>query len=175
MAGRLNATDFGFLPGNGGDENSAALNRALENGGAIEVTAPGIYDISEPIILGSDTALSFAPGTVLRRTPCKNGDNGNALINRGAFTGKPDRNITVRGLTLLVNGVECLPAQNGGTKTVLGLRAHVSFLNAENVTLSEITVPDLCSIDYALQICEFRNVLVENAQMPPYPPAEIRM
>ena len=161
-----NAADYGFLPGANADENSAALNRAVENGGAVEVALPGVYDISEPVYLGSDTDLSFAPGVTLRRTPCKNGDNGNAFVNRGAFTGVPDRNISIRGLTLLVNGVESMHAEQGGTKTVIGLRGHVAFLYVENLTLTGITIPDLGKIDYAISVCEFLHTLVENPANP---------
>ncbi len=161
----VNAANCGFLPGADADENSAALNKAAENGGTVRITVPGVYDISEPIYLGSDTALYFAPGVTLRRVPCKNGDNGNAFVNRGAFTGKPDHNIGIYGLTLLVNGTECLRAELGGTKTVIGLRAHISFLYVEDLTLSGITVPDLCKIDYAISVCEFRRALVENCRL----------
>ncbi len=161
---RLNAEDFGFLPSRGGDENSAALNRAVMNGGRIEVTRPGVYDISEPIILCSDTDLFFAPGVTLRRVPCKNGDNGNAFVNRGAFTGVPDHNISIRGLTLLANGTEGLMADLGGTKTVIGLRGHISFLYVEDLLLSDITVPDLLKEDYAVSVCEFRRAKVENSR-----------
>ena len=160
-----NAADYGFLPGANADENSAALNRAVENGGAVEVALPGVYDISEPVYLCSDTDLTFAPGVTLRRTPCKNGDNGNAFVNRGAFTGVPDRNISIRGLTLLVNGVESMHAEQGGTKTVIGLRGHVAFLYVENLTLTGITIPDLGKIDYAISVCEFRHALVENCRL----------
>lgn len=161
----LRAESCGFLPSGSGDENSAALNRAAEHGGVIEITLPGVYDISEPVYLGSDTHLVFAPGVTLRRVSCRKGDNGNVFVNRGAFTGVPDRNISIRGLTLLVNGVENLPAQNGGTKTVIGLRGHLAFLYVENLILSDITIPDLCKIDYAVSICEFRHALVENCRL----------
>ena len=127
----LNARDFGFSPSASADGNSEALNRAVRNGGVIEVTEPGVYDVSEPVYLGSDTSLRFAPGVTLRRQPCENGDNGNVFVNRGAFTGVPDKNIEISGLTLLVNGVESLPAQNGGTKTVIltvGLSALAALL-----------------------------------------------
>ena len=160
----LNARDFGFSPSASANGNSEALNRAVRNGGVIEVTEPGVYDVSEPVYLCSDTSLRFAPGVTLRRQPCENGDNGNVFVNRGAFTGVPDKNIEISGLTLLVNGVESLPAQNGGTKTVIGLRAHVSFLYIENLTLTGITIPDLKKIDYAISICEFKNALVENCR-----------
>ena len=161
----INAADCGFLPGGNADENSAALNRAVSRGGEVEVTLPGLYDISEPVYLGSDTSLTFAPGVTLRRAACKNGDNGNVFVNRGAFTGAPDRNISIRGLTLLVNGVESLPAQAGGSKTVIGLRGHIAFLYVENLTLSDITIPDLEKIDYAISVCEFRHALVENCRL----------
>lgn len=160
-----NAADYGFLPGAAADDNSAALNRAAETGGEIEVTLPGVYDVSEPVYLGSDTCLTFAPGVTLRRTPCKNGDNGNAFVNRGAFTGVPDRHIGIRGLTLLVNGVESLHDEQGGTKTVIGLRGHVAFLYAEDLTLSGVTIPDLGKADYAISVCEFRRALVENCRL----------
>ena len=46
------ANEFGFLPGNKGEENSRALQRALDLGGEITVCQPGVYDVSETLFLG---------------------------------------------------------------------------------------------------------------------------
>lgn len=41
-----NAADYGFLPSNNGDQNAAALQRAVNEKGTLYIDKPGIYDIS---------------------------------------------------------------------------------------------------------------------------------
>ena len=45
----INANEYGFLPKNAPYENSEALQKAVDIGGVIQVTVPGIYEISEQI------------------------------------------------------------------------------------------------------------------------------
>lgn len=54
-----NAADYGFLPSNNGDQNAAALQMAVNEKGTIYIDKPGIYDISETILLRDDTSLVF--------------------------------------------------------------------------------------------------------------------
>lgn len=149
-----------FFPGNDGAANAAALQKAVDRGGEIRIEKPGIYDLADTIIIGSNTSLVFSQGVTIRRQNNPE-SNGNAFINRGAFTGTPDRNIFITGLELLVNDVESTPASEECSKTVLGLRGHLAFLYIENLKLENIRVTGLCHKDYGIQICNFRNVIVE--------------
>ena len=55
----ISANEYGFLPGNNSYKNSEALQKAVDSGGVIGVTVPGIYEISEQIEIGDNTKLMF--------------------------------------------------------------------------------------------------------------------
>ncbi len=159
------AKNYGFLPCKGGVENASALNEAVKNGGDIIIKIPGIYDIGNTVYLKSGTHLYFSEGVTLRRIEDENGDNGNLFINVGAFTGEYDEDISITGLHLITNGVQSTPAEAGGTKTITGLRGHIAFLYIKNVKLCEIKLTDLSEKDYAIQISDFYNAVVENCHI----------
>ena len=150
----------GFCVANTGEVNARILQAALDNNSLVEIDIPGIYDIGDTIYLNSNNTLIFGDGVQIRRVKC-NGFDGNAFINRGAFTGIADTNITIKGLNLIVNGVESTVASEECTKTVLGLRAHIAFFYIENLVLENITVTGLLHKDYGIQICNFKNVTVD--------------
>ena len=53
MKAMSNANEYGFLPENAPSKNSEAFQKAVDNGGCIQVTVPGIYKISEQIEIAS--------------------------------------------------------------------------------------------------------------------------
>lgn len=150
----------GFLPSNNGKENADALQTAVNKGGKIIIDIPGEYALADTILVGSDTEIIFGEGVIIRREHCENQD-GNAFINRGAFTGKPDKNIKIKGLNLEVNGVECEPASETCKKTIVGLRGHLAFFYIENLILEDISITGLCHKDYGIQISNFRNAVID--------------
>ena len=77
-----NANEYGFLPGNDARSNSQALQEAVNLGGEIVVEKPGIYDLSETIEIGDDTALTFSEGVQIRRQPSFTGRSGNVFVNK---------------------------------------------------------------------------------------------
>lgn len=155
-----NANELGFLPGNDADRNSAALQSAVDQGGEINVSLPGIYDISNPIEIGDDTSLIFAEGITLRRVPCKGGINGNAFINKGAFSRQINKNITLIGLNLDCNGVESTGFGVGSR--YVGLRAQVGFIYVKNLRVEKFTCTGLYKKDYGIQISAFKNIHLED-------------
>ncbi len=159
------AKNFGFLPSCHGKTNAKALNEAVKEGGDITVSLPGVYDVSDTVYLKSGTHLYFSEGVTLRRIENENGDNGNLFINIGAFNGVYDEDISITGLHLVTNGVQSTPAEVGGTKTIAGLRGHIAFLYIRNVKLSGIKITDLSAKDYAIQISDFYNAVVENCHI----------
>ncbi len=161
----MDAKHFNFLPENTGKENAAALNEAVGKEKTIEITLPGVYDISDTVFLKSGTHLYFGKGVTIRRIENENGDNGNLFINEGAFTGIYDNDIKIEGLHLVTNSVESTPAEAGGTKTLTGLRAHIAFFYIKNVSLSHITITDLSSKDYAIQISDFEDAEVTHCHI----------
>ena len=148
-----------FFPGNDPCANALALQKAVDRGGEISVTVPGVYDLSEPVELGDDTFLTFGPGVIIRRQPSPSGQNGNAFINKGAFTGIRNRNLGIRGLHLLCNGVES--SGFGIASRYVGLRAQVGFVNVENLVVEEYRCEGLLEKDYGLQVTAFENVRLE--------------
>ncbi len=161
----MNAKNFGFSPVNNGAENALALNKAIQNEKVINITVPGIYDIADTVYLRSGTHLYFSEGVTLRRTEAENGDNGNLFVNEGAFTGKYDNDISISGLHLITNGVQSTPAEIGGTKTITGLRGHIALLYVNKVRLSGIKILDLSLKDYAIQISDFTDAVIENCHI----------
>lgn len=156
----INANELGFLPGNGAEENSRALQRAVDMGGEIKVLTAGLYDISLPIEIGDDTTLVFAEGVFLRRQHCLGGVNGNAFINKGAFSHKINRNITLIGLNLDCNGVESTGF--GVNSRYVGLRAQVGFIYVENLRVMNFTCTGLHKKDYGIQISAFNSIHLED-------------
>ena len=88
------AADFGFSPDASGVTNSAALQRAVDQGGTIFVSKPGIYPVSSTIRVGGGTALRFGAGVFLKKTAEK-GPFAHVLLNKGATTLVPDKGITI--------------------------------------------------------------------------------
>ncbi|MBQ8876845.1 MAG: hypothetical protein IJY63_04800 [Clostridia bacterium] len=154
------ADNFGFSPENDGTENAKSLQNAVDNGGEIRVRVPGVYDVSEPIALGDDTALVFEEGVTIRRQPSKSGVNGNAFINKGLFDGICNQNIRLIGLRLLCNGVESTGI--GKNSRYVGLRAQVGFINVKNLVVDGFECRGLLAKDYGLQIGNFENIRLEN-------------
>ena len=168
---QTDAAAFGFLPNADAEVNARALQQAITEYETVTVSAPGVYDVAGSIRLPSDTHLFFAQGVVLRRLPLKNKlSEGNLFVNEGAFTGTFDQNISVHGAHIVVNGVESAAiSSDGDAKTLLqtpnvinGLRGHIAFLYVRNVRIENVTITDLLSKDYGIQISDFEDAVIEN-------------
>ena len=129
----INANEFGFLPENNAYKNSEALQKAVNRGGVIQVTVPGVYKFSEQIEIGDNTKLVFCEGAILQREASVTGVNGNAFINKGAVSGEYNRNIEIIGLHLECNGVES--DDFGVNSRIAGLRAQVAMIYVENLKI----------------------------------------
>ena len=149
------ANDYGFIPGKDAEENARALQAAVDLGGEILVEAAGVYELSEPIVIGDNTTIRFADGVTIRRVPSKSGKNGNAFINRGAFAREWNYNIAIYGLRMECNAVE-------SARVLHGWRAHVGFMFVEGLTMRDITITGLLEKDYGIQLAFFRNVTLED-------------
>ena len=156
----ISANEFGFLPGNKGEENSRALQRALDLGGEITVCQPGVYDVSETLFPGDDTSLIFEDGVELRRVPSVTGRCGCAFLNRGALERKINRNVRLSGLKLDCNGVES--ADWGADSLMVGLRAQVGMIGIEDLFIENCSVTGLLKKDYAFQVSAFENIRIED-------------
>lgn len=153
-----NANSLGFLPGRDAYENSLALQSAIDKKGEIIVSAPGIYEISEQIEIGSDTILSFGDGAVIKRVPSVSGRNGSAFINKGAVKKEYDSNIEINGLHLECAGVE---SHDFGLSRMVGLRAQVGMIYVKNLKVTDFSCHGLLKKDYAIQISAFSNICLD--------------
>lgn len=73
--GFKNAADFGCSPAASAMENTFALQRAVEGGGTVAVSAPGNYQIGGTVYLESQTSLIFGNGVCLQKSD-ENGPTG---------------------------------------------------------------------------------------------------
>ncbi len=159
MKTTINANEYGFLPENGGYENSLALQRAISGGGDIEVTVPGIYKISEQIEITDNTRLVFSEGVILQREKSITGVNKNAFINKGALMGEYNSNIELIGLHLICNGIE---SDDSGVKSrIAGLRAQIAMIYVKDLKIIDFECHGLLQKDYAIQISAFKNIYLD--------------
>ena len=158
------AADFGFKVGNDGLENARALQKAVDGGGDIYISEPGIYDIADQIVLSDDTSLYFCAGSYLRRMNHPE-ENGYLFINSGAYTKTYNRNIQIIGLRLICNGIVSGGKLPESRKVILGLRGHCSFFYVKNLVIRDFECYDLPKSDFGIQICTFENVLLENLRI----------
>lgn len=159
--GTVNAAEYGFSPAAPGKENTAALQKAVNEAAQVHVTEKGVYDMAGTVKLPSDTSLSFEKGVILRRVPLEDRNlEGNLFINEGAFDGRYNENIIISGAHIEVNGVESAGASPESVNVIAGLRGHIAFLYIKNVLIEDVEITDLMKKDYAIQISDFENAEV---------------
>lgn len=154
------ANEYGFLPGNDALNNAQALQSVVNSGGEIIVELPGVYDLSETIEIGNDTAIIFSKGVQIRRQASRTGRNGCAFVNKGFATGAYNHNISLFGLHLDCNGTESVDW--GVDSRLVGLRAHIGMIHISNLVVKDFECVGLLKKDYAVQVCAFENICLEN-------------
>ena len=159
------ASEFGFSPSSSAEENSIALANALLSDREVYIDGDGIADICNPIYLDDGASLIFSPTLILRRNATKQRHNGYVIVNRGAFTKTKNRDIKVKGLRLICNGVECKSDDVQSDFCVPGLRGHLAFHYIENLTVEDIEILDLPKEDFGIHVCTFENITVKNVHI----------
>jgi hypothetical protein len=150
------ASAFGFSSTSSGIENARALQQAVDKGGTITVSSPGIYPVSATVYLGSNTSLVFGHGVVLKKTP-ENGPFTHVFLNKGALTRVSDERISIDGLHIAVNGVD------QAMKEVFGLRGQLAFFHARDIRIRNFRCFDLGSAQFCIHVCSFEDLLIEDA------------
>jgi len=156
------AADFGFLPSNSPEENSAAFQRCLDGGGKIVVNTPGVYDVCKTLFLDSDTDLEFSGGVILRRAKDDEGISARyVFLNRGAMERAYNDNISIKGLTIECSGID------GGTDVpdIVGLRGHLSFFYARHIRIENFRMHDLLRSYFAIHVCTFEDVSITDVHI----------
>lgn len=141
------------------EENSGRLNRIalqtmLDQGGTVRVEKPGTYEIEDTLYIGGNTKLVLGAGVKFKRTDT--GKDCFFMINRGAFTGETDENITVEGLHLITNGVEARK-----NAAVYGMTGEVCFFRVKHLRIFNFACMDLPRLSYGLHICSFEDIVLE--------------
>ncbi len=137
-----------------GWENKIALQELLDQQGTIRIEEPGTYEVEDSLYIKGNTHLSFGKGVQMKRS--SSGIGSFFLINRGAFTGEWDQDITIEGLNLAANGVEARY-----NAAVYGLTGEVSFFRVKRLRVFDFTCMDLPALSYGLHICTFEDIVLE--------------
>lgn len=153
--GFTDAKIFGFSSDSSGIENAKALQKAIDKGGTIVVSQPGIYKIASTLYIGSNTSLVFGNGVSLEKVDEK-GAFAQVIINKGALTKLYDEHIAIEGLHIMVNGVDHC------SDLVLGLRGVLGFSYIKDLRVKGLRCYDLTSCQYCLQVSRFEDVIIED-------------
>ena len=151
-----NAHDFGFSPAASGVKNSQALQQAVDHGGTVIVTGPGTYAIASTVYVGSYTTVRFGNGVFLKKVN-EQGEFSHVILNKGALNKTWDENIVIEGMSIIVNGVDVRQWQ------VFGLHGQLAFFYVRDLKIERFRCLDLGPIQYAIHICTFEDVIVNDA------------
>lgn len=142
---------LGLSPENSPAENVKILQSALDKGGTVIISQPGIYDIDKTLLIGPDTTFEFSNGAALRKT----GSFTYAILNKGAISRTFDQHIIVRGAKILVNNVT-------GETEIPGLRGQLAFFYVRDLLLDDIRIPDLEPANFGIHVCTFEDITITN-------------
>ena len=151
-----NPAQFGFAPEASGVTNTRALQQAFDRGGRIVVEQPGTYRISGTVYIGSDTAVDFAPGVILRKE-AETGPFSHVILNRGARTRTYDRNIAINGLQIEINKVDARTFVDA-----YGLHGQLAFFYIQDLSISRFRCLDLGPAQYGIQVCTFQDIHIQD-------------
>ena len=150
------AEAMGCSPDATGLENAAALQKALDVGGTVTLTEPGIYRIAATVLIKSDTRLIFGHGVRLQKVD-EAGPFCHVLLNRGALTRTFDERITIENLFLKVNSVDLREKQ------VPGLRGQIALFYVRDARIIGFRCVDLSTWQFAIHVCTFEDLIIEDA------------
>lgn len=154
----INPAEFGFSPEASGLQNKIALQKALDLGGTIQVTVPGVYRLSGTVLIGSNTTLTFGNHCMIQKVD-EEGPFTHVLLNKGALTKTYDSHITIENLQIMVNGIDVRNFM------VFGLHGQLSFFYVKDLKITGFRCLDLGSAQYAIHICTFEDVIVEDVMV----------
>ena len=155
QSGLANAGDFGFSPDASGLANTSALQHAVDQGGTIVVSQPGVYKTAGTVYVGSNTALIFGNGVFLKKVD-EQGPFSHVLLNKGALTRTYDQNITIDGLHVIVNGIDVR------TFEVYGLHGQLAFFYIKDLRIDRFRCLDLGKAQYGIHVCTFEDIIIDD-------------
>ena len=155
-SGFTNAANFGFSPSATGLQNMQALQKAVDQGGTIQVSTPGTYKLAGTVYIGSNTSLQFGNGVFIKKVN-EQGDFSHVLINKGAKTKTFDQNITVEGLHIIVNGMDVRKFVEA-----YGLHGQLAFFYVKDLKIERFRCLDLGKAQYGIHVCTFEDLIIDD-------------
>lgn len=150
---------FGLSPDAEPSVNVVAMRKALSGGKrTVKIAKRGVYRVDDTIFLDDDTVLECVPGVVFQRTR----NYPNMFVNRAAYEGGVNRNITIRNLEVSVNGFEGRP---GLETKCFGLCGNVAFFHVKNVTVCGFSCRDMEAGCYAIHFADFDGVTLDGFEI----------
>lgn len=159
---RADCGPAGFHPSASGWENAQSLQRAIDSLGTVHITCAGTFDIATTVFLSSNTYLHSVDGAMLRKVSNTSRPFAHILLNRGALSGKVDKNITIDGLGFSVNRVEARVHGDDPTVPIPGLRGQIALFHVRNVVIRHVSCLDLGAAQFAIHVCAFANLTIED-------------
>jgi hypothetical protein len=155
VSGFTDAASFGFSPAATGLANIKALQAALDWGGTIVVSKPGTYKVSGTAYIGDDTSIEFGAVVILEKSN-EAGRFSHVFLNKGADDRTYNKNISITGLDLRVNGVD------KPWDFIYGLRGHVAFFYVKELKIERLRISGLVNGQFAIHICTFEDLLIND-------------
>ncbi len=156
LSGFTDAASFGFSPKASGVENTRALQQAVDQTGTIVVSLPGSYKIAGTIYIGSNTSLVFGNAVYLKKVN-EQGKFSHVIVNKGATTKTYNSHISIKGLQIIVNGIDVREF-----KEVYGLHGQLAFFYVKDIEIENFRCLDLGSAQYAIHICTFEDLIIND-------------
>lgn len=150
------AAAYGFSPGASGIDNTKALQTAVDQGGTIIVSQPGVYRVAGTVYLSSNTSLNFGNGVFIKKV-WDQGPFSHVFLNKGALTKTYNEHISIDGLQVIVNGVDVRTFRD-----VYGLHGQLAFFYVKDLRITRFRCLDLGNAQYCIHVCTFEDLLIDD-------------
>ncbi|WP_373494757.1 hypothetical protein [Aquiflexum sp.] len=149
------AQNHGFSPAASGIENTKSLQAAVDKGGTVLVSQPGIYKVAGTVYVGSNTSIVFGNGVFLQKVN-EEGPFTHVLLNKGALTKTYDEHIRIHGLHIMVNGIDKTFSE------IYGLRGQIAFFYVKDLKIERFRCMDLTKMQYGIHVCTFEDLIIDD-------------
>jgi Glycosyl hydrolases family 28 len=148
--GTINPAYFGANPLASPAKNVESIQKALDKGGHVHLSTPGIYLINQPLIIGDNTHLQLGNAVTIKQA---SGTNKNLLINKFRIDGVRNKNISITGGTW---------DYDHASQTVGGDLRTMSMIiqGVDNLAIKDMFMKN--AKKYCYLICDFTNLTVHN-------------
>ena len=151
----IDAASFGFSPNASGLDNASALQKALDCAGTITISKPGTYKLAKTVYVGSHTTVDFGNGVFIKKVN-EEGTFTHVILNKGALTKAFDQHIVIKGLNIIVNGID-KPFSD-----VYGLRGQLAFFYAKDIRIEHFRCNDLTKMQFGIHVCSFEDLIIDD-------------